>query len=433
MIDRPFRDLTQSEGLHENCGGLLLAVSGGADSMALLTLYAAASLPFPIAVAHVHHGLRPESDAEEALVRKACADRNIPIRVLRTDVNALRKKGETVEMTARRLRYAFFLETARELSCTHLATAHTLNDQAETVLLHLLHGAGPQGLCGIFPKRTQDGITVIRPLLSCTREQIEAYCEANAVPYATDETNRDETYTRNRIRHSLIPQMLEYNPNLLSALGRTAQALQKQTLAAQAHARAFLAQYPQQIPVRELSAMEEGDVRQILRTKAEQLGVFLTAEQTADAVSLLKKTEGNAEFNRRITFHVGQGALTVFETEREPIAPTKITDRTALLADGRTLTLTPVTVTRENRAQTVPVALPITARTRRTADRIRTAGGTKTLSARMMEKRIPLALRDRLCVLERDGAILWCERLGANESEAPTVGSEGYFVSLSEQ
>ena len=177
LLDPTVRKTLTEEGMEEACRGLVLAVSGGADSMAMLGWYASRTPSYPLTVAHVHHGLRPESDGEEELVRRQCELFGIPCRVLHTDVRREMLHGETVESAARRLRYAFLRQVALDVGASHLATAHTMDDQAETVLLHLIHGAGLRGLCGILPKRTEEGITLIRPLIRCSRSATEAFCE----------------------------------------------------------------------------------------------------------------------------------------------------------------------------------------------------------------------------------------------------------------
>ena len=423
----------EEESLEQNCTGMVLAVSGGADSLAMLAWYASQTLSFPLTVAHVHHGLRKASDGEELLVREQCRRFGFPLRVLHTDVRAEKTKEETVEAAARRLRYEFFRTVAREEGYSHVATAHTLDDQAETVLLHLLHGAGPRGLCGILPKRTDGEITLIRPLLRCSRTDVEEYCRDQKLPYATDESNQDPAYTRNRIRHRLIPELKEYNPQITAALCRTAEAMQKQQEAMEGWASEFLSRHPEALPGKELAALPEGTVREILRIWFDRHGKTLSAEQTAQAVDLLKKPGGTVEFDRKWTLHYGQNRLTLSRSEKKSISPVTVIKEETLLPDGRLLRLSKSTVTERNRTQAIPCRLPLTARSRKNGDRIGTPGGTKSLAKRMMERSIPLERRDSLLLLADASEILWCEGLGSNSHTCPSPGEEGYFVFLSEQ
>lgn len=187
-------------------GGVIVAYSGGADSSALLhsILTLSKELGFPVMAAHVNHMLRgDEADRDEAFCRRTCEAYGIPIEVLKTDVAAYAKERSLgTEDAARQVRYAFFeklMDTRPEYAVT--ATAHTASDNAETVLFRLFRGTGPDGLCGIPPKRDR----YIRPLLFSTRDDILAYCEANSIEYVTDRTNSDVTYSRNMIRAEIMP------------------------------------------------------------------------------------------------------------------------------------------------------------------------------------------------------------------------------------
>ena len=433
-LDVTARKTVAEEELEACCTGLVLAVSGGADSMAMLQWYASRTLPFPITVAHVHHGLRKESDGEEVMVQTYCEARSIPCRILHTDVQRERRQGETVESAARRLRYEFFHKVAAEQNASHLATAHTQNDQAETVLLHLIHGAGPRGLCGIFPKHTRNGLTVIRPLLRCSRADTEQYCAENKIPFAVDESNRDPTYTRNRIRHEILPKMKELNPNLCETLSRTAAVLQRQQQAAKDRAEKFLSRQRNGILHSELILLPPAEQAEILRRWFSKKGKELSAEQTEQALHLLRKPEGTVEFDRRWRLHLGQGRLTLEEKGREILLPPlQVTEAPISLPDGRTLQLIPTRATEQNRKTLLSATLPLTLRTRRPGDRFQTAAGTKTLAKRMMERRMPLPRRNSALVLADGARILWCEGIGSADKTAPNPGESGYFIALSEE
>jgi tRNA(Ile)-lysidine synthase len=224
------------ESLGEYGRGVVAAVSGGADSVALLhALIAARDLtsPFPVILAHLNHQLRgAESDADEAFaadLHHRLASAGIPaftLRIGRIDVAAqARADGANLEATARRMRYHWLAEAAREAGAHWVATGHTADDQAETVLHRLLRGTGLQGLRGIAARRElEPGVGVVRPLLQTTRREIIAYLSQLNQPYREDSTNRDLAYTRNRIRLELLPYLAErYNPAVATALARLAE------------------------------------------------------------------------------------------------------------------------------------------------------------------------------------------------------------------
>ena len=197
-------------------GGLVLAaVSGGADSMCLLTLlsHLAPKAGFTLAAAHYNHGLRgAEADRDEDVVRAWREQEGIPCYFGRGDVaGQATALGKGIEETARAMRYGFLEETAARMGANRIAAAHNAEDQAETLLLHLTRGSGLQGLTGMAPRRGR----LIRPLLETSREEIEAYNRANNIPHVEDGTNTDLNYSRNYLRHQVIPLLKRLNPNVI--------------------------------------------------------------------------------------------------------------------------------------------------------------------------------------------------------------------------
>ncbi|HEU5350678.1 MAG TPA: tRNA lysidine(34) synthetase TilS [Terracidiphilus sp.] len=215
--------------------GLRLAVglSGGADSVALLRALAEVGreLGLVLHAAHLHHGLRgAEADADLAFCRDLAAQLNIPFHHARVDTAAEArpnpahgKPAESLEEAARRLRYSWFQQLLSKIPLDAVATAHTLDDQAETVLAKILRGAWTEGLSGIHPKlESPEGGPILRPLLAVTRAQIEDYLRVLDQPWRTDSSNADAAFTRNRIRHQLLPALDTFNPRLREHLAQMA-------------------------------------------------------------------------------------------------------------------------------------------------------------------------------------------------------------------
>jgi len=206
---------------------VLAAVSGGPDSMAMLHLLKALGdeLGFPVLAAHVNHKLRgAEADAEAELVRSTAAGWGVPCLAGEIDVPAyLARTGENAQAAARRLRYEFLRRAARERGVSVIATAHHMDDQAETVLMRLMRGTGPGGLAGIAEQREEEGLELIRPLLRISKVEILQYCERNGVPYATDSSNLKSCYFRNAVRLEVLPFLERYNPAVRSSLVRLAE------------------------------------------------------------------------------------------------------------------------------------------------------------------------------------------------------------------
>lgn len=198
-------------------GGALLALSGGKDSVLLLSLmkaYAEAH-GIPLAALHLHHGIRgEEADRDAAFCTSLCSGYGIPLTVVYRDIPALaRERGEGVEETARHERYAVLAAHARALGFAAILTAHTATDLAETVLFNLLRGGGTRALCGIPPVRTEgEGLTLLRPLLSLTQEEVFAALSDAGIPYVTDSTNADGAYSRNYLRAEILPRLRRLTP-----------------------------------------------------------------------------------------------------------------------------------------------------------------------------------------------------------------------------
>jgi len=207
-------------------GRVLCALSGGRDSMALLSVLGELreTFGFALAAAHFNHHLRPGADRDEAFVRDWCQKAHIPLFCGGADVSGYaRKAGRGIEDAARTLRYQFLEETAAAWGADRIATAHHRRDNAETVLLHLLRGSGLRGLGGIAPVRGR----IIRPLLEAGRTDIDAYLTRRGIPFVEDETNADTSFPRNRLRLELLPLLEESFPGCTARLAAAAALLRE--------------------------------------------------------------------------------------------------------------------------------------------------------------------------------------------------------------
>ena len=211
-------------GMLEKGQSVLVALSGGADSVALLHFLHTLKDEWQLKLGalHLNHQLRgQESGRDEAFVRDLCAQLEIPLSVESFDVKqAAKQAGESVEQCGRRLRYDFFERQASQAGAK-VATAHTASDNAETMLINLARGTALRGLAGIPPVRGR----IIRPLITCTREEIELYCRKNTLSWVDDSTNQSDGHTRNRVRHHVLPLLTRENPRLAERLTHLSQTL----------------------------------------------------------------------------------------------------------------------------------------------------------------------------------------------------------------
>lgn len=219
---------------------VLCAVSGGADSMYLLCrmLELGGERGFAVACAHYNHRLRgAESDRDERFVRAFCAKRGVPCHVGSGDVAAVRGMG--TEAAARALRYAFLQRCAMQNNYQWIVTAHTADDNAETMLLHLARGCGLRGLGGIPPVRDN----LLRPMLDTTRGEIEQWLLAHEIPHVEDSSNASDDYARNRLRHAAIPALESVNGGFVRHAAQTAALLREDEAYLTELAAAFLTQH----------------------------------------------------------------------------------------------------------------------------------------------------------------------------------------------
>jgi tRNA(Ile)-lysidine synthase len=294
---------------------LCVAVSGGADSVALLlTLHAANTTPrellgIGLSAVHVHHGLRgEEADADQRFVEDLCIAHDIPLHLHQTSVpQRVSETHETIEEAARNLRYDFFTTLLNSGHADTILTAHTLDDQAETVVMKILRGAWTEGLSAIHPIITLQKGKILRPFLNTRRADIEAYLTHLNQPWRTDSTNADTAYTRNKIRHELLPQLRTYNPNLDQTLANMAELAREEESRWQSELSRILPQLllpgkpvrgggravsttPGQsavsIELDRLRTLDPALRRRVLRAAARQLDARLTFDETSRLLAL---------------------------------------------------------------------------------------------------------------------------------------------------
>ncbi len=211
---------------------LLIAVSGGPDSVALLHLLWRLRHQFKLqlVVAHLNHGLRGDlADEDQTYVRQLAGQLGLPFFTETRDVAAIARESKlSVEEAGRFARYGFFARIGQQLGISKVAVGHNADDQAETILMRLLRGAGRRGLSGIAPLARHDGLKIVRPLFECTREQIEAYCLWAGLSPRLDATNNELLYFRSRVRHRYLPLLEAENPALRRQLVQNAQILRSE-------------------------------------------------------------------------------------------------------------------------------------------------------------------------------------------------------------
>lgn len=226
IVEEKFLNTVKENNLIESGDVIVVGVSGGPDSITLLTCLNKYKEKFnyKIIVAHINHLIRKDSTEDEQFVENYCKKNNIPVFIKRAKVEEIAKKQKRgTEETGRKIRYDFFNEVLEKNNANKIAIAHNMNDNAETMILNLIRGTGLQGLEGIKPRNGN----IIRPLINCKREEIENYCEKNKLNPRIDSTNSENIYRRNIIRNKILPSLKEINPNIVETLSRTTKIIRE--------------------------------------------------------------------------------------------------------------------------------------------------------------------------------------------------------------
>jgi tRNA(Ile)-lysidine synthase len=396
---------------------LVVGLSGGADSVSLLhALHSLAGEDgFRLVAAHLDHGLRPDSARDAAFCRGLCRTLGVPLRVGRADVRArAARDGGGIEEAARLERHAFLEAVRLREGALWIVLAHTRDDQAETVLLRLLRGSGSAGLGAM---RARAG-RLLRPMLRVSRQDVLDHLAAHGLAWREDPSNTDPASLRNRIRHELIPYLeSRFNPAVRDALARTASVLAEEaellaTIAAAVGLRTEdgTAILPREAVARAPRAVARIAVRNAVRAAGGLRGVAL--DHVDGIIDLAARV---AKSGRRLPLPGGREAAIHFDEIRiGPAGPAAPPFDAALdvpgrapLPDGRWVVARPLRRPGP-RAIGVPAG-PLTVRTRRPGDRVRSAGREMSLKRFLMDRRVPAADRDRLPVVASGRTVVWVE------------------------
>lgn len=420
---------------------VLVAVSGGPDSVALLHALHLLAAPDALSlhVAHVHHGLRPEADQDAAFVEELAGRFGLPVSVDRVTV-AL-GGGRSPEEAARLARYRALERRATLIGAGRIAVGHTADDQAETVLMRLLQGAGPLGLAGIPPVRGR----VVRPLLEATRAMVLAHLHAYGLPWIEDATNADPKFLRNRLRHDLLPLLAaHYSPRIGEALARVARGCREAAEALRVLVRQLLPDLVREeasgwlVLAEPLRRLPPGAQKACLREALIDLAGLpgLRATHLAALAALLEEgREGS-----RVRLPGGQTVERVREGLHLPRpaappapVPLAVPGETVAAPFGLTLTAEllapPAPLPADPRWEALfdwdALPRPLVLRPRRPGDRFVPFGGPggKALSAYLIDERVLRHRRDRLALLVGGDEVLWVVGLRRGQAAPLTPGT----------
>ena len=393
----------REQGLISPGDTVVCAVSGGTDSVALLfALYLLKEKgSFHLEAAHFNHRLRgEESDRDETFVRSLCRQYELPLHVGSGDV-VPGKKG--LEAAARDARYGFLLGLKGKI-----ATAHTADDNAETVLMHLVRGTGLKGLGGIAPVRGK----LIRPMLTVTRQEAEEFLDSWCLRHVEDSSNETDAFLRNRIRRHVMPLLAAENPRLAENLSQMALRLRQdeECLSSQANFEILPT-------VETLKSMPSALRSRVLERFLKQSGVK-EPEDThialAEALLYSDKPSARASFPGGVTIARNYDRLEALR-EQDPLEPVKLTCPGEAILPGLRVTCTPAAeICNTNDTFTVIPKGEMTLCPRQSGDAIRLSGGTKSLKKIFIDRKIPAAERLRIPVLRDETGVLGVYGIGVS-------------------
>lgn len=416
----------------KNCSGVVAAVSGGCDSSVLLHILRRLSteMGFKILCAHINHNLRgKESERDEVFVRSLCEKYGIECRVLNANVAEYAEKHRlSTEEAGRKLRYEFFEHCAAELGGNaRIATAHSLSDCAETYIFNSARGASLSGICGIPPVRGK----IIRPLIEFSREQIEAYANEHGIDYVTDSTNLTDEYTRNKIRHGVIPVMKEINPGFEKAFLRLSKNLSE--------ARDYIDS--EALLLLEKSKTEAGfdgnvlkNAHPALKNRAaasilEEFGFAFDFERTLR----LAEKFGGKDFKEELSknkYLVQKNGIVSSEAKPKNlpgIEETAFLPGKFEISKGKTVEISVIPYSEFKNSYKInnfvlkdtfdfdKIKGNAVIRSRKEGDRADIHGGTKTLKKLFIEEKIPAEKRSSVAVVSDEEGVLWVEGIGAEK------------------
>ncbi len=383
---------------------VIVGFSGGADSTALVhILYCLQNeLDFRLAAAHLHHGIRgEEADRDFEFTKEFCANFGIEFKYKKCNIPQIAAENKISEETAgREERYRFFEELAGNNG--KIATAHNKNDNAETVLHHIIRGSGITGLCGISEKRGN----IIRPIITVERSEIEAYCNENGLEYVTDSTNAETEYTRNKIRHCVLPEMHKINPRIISSICRMSALAREDDEYMDYEAEKAYEKYVTLKNGQAVYSIEKklhsAIVRRVLIKMARAVGAELDFEKAEAVIKLayggttgksIDITGGRAE--------ISYNNLIIGKKNQKCEFDVLFENKSVYIPECGLYAVS------EKGGITLPENAEIHIRSRRNGDRIKVNGMTKKIKDIFISKKIPQSERDRIPIVTVNGEVVY--------------------------
>lgn len=400
-----------------------VAISGGADSMALLhvLLKLKDKLNIDLSAAHLNHMIRgAEADRDQEFVKKQCEALGVALFNERANIpKYAEENGISTELAARKVRYDFLERVSEGV----VATAHTASDNLETVLFNLSRGTAVNGLCGIPAKRGK----IIRPLLLCTRSQIEEYCEKNGIPFVTDSTNLTDDYTRNKIRHNAVTVLKEINPSVEYAVLRMCASLKEDTEFLDSLAEEYIAKNTDadgSLLLKNFGSLHCSVAKRVIRKFIEDKNPEISLENIhIESAFTVAMNGGRTSLPKNCSAVSSKNKLTV---EKNGLNAQNNTEFSVEITECDNTFFESIkkvnNLLLNNSIDCDKIKGKLVVRTRNAGDsiRLKNRGCTKTLNRLYSEKRVPVGLRDSIPVIADDLGVIWVYGIGVAQRAAVT-------------
>lgn len=425
-----------------NTKSILVGLSGGADSVVLTHALCMLSekYGYKLYAAHVNHGLRAaDAQRDEEFSKELAEKLGIGFFSLKADVKHIaNEKGISEELAGREVRYGFFNDICKTHNIDCIATAHHRNDNAETIVMNFMRGSGLKGLCGIPYKRDN----IIRPLLDCTRAEIEEYCTVNELSYVTDETNFEEEYTRNKIRNTLIP-MIEnkFNPSLVETISRNASVLsvEEDFISCEAERVYQKAADDNTLDIEILKGVHKAIALRVIRMMTDKIcGNTDVSQAAVTAVYELMQrnlTGTKTDIVRDIEAHIEYGKLIIAPVHAkcdEFSYELKLGEKTYIPELGICILAEATDKYEKDGAEyfSIPDGSLLCIRNRRQGDTFKPSGmnGTKKLKQFMIDRKIPQYKRDSVGIFTVNDEIAWV--MGYRRAEGYKFNGKGIKLTI---
>ncbi len=433
--------------MFENVEVVVVGFSGGADSTALLHFLHSiqSEYNFKIVSAHINHNLRgQEAKRDEIFARDFSKSLNIDFKLLDVDVEKIAKQENiSVELCARNIRYDFFKSICKEYKNIKIATAHTSTDNAETVIYNITRGSGIKGICGIPPIRDN----IIRPIIECSRHDIENYCKINNLEYVTDSTNLTDDYTRNNIRHNVLSVLKQINPNLEKSINILCENARENQEYINNQVNEVIKESKKEYSIYDVKVLKNCHIEilknVIIKILNENKIYSYSNPIVNDICKVIYKGFGAVDVNNFKRIIVKQNMLRLIEEEENNVIfSEKLNINSKVIKFNKQISLKVVDIEKfeilvnfdkkvlKNALDYDIIKADLILRNRRQGDKFTLSKRniTKSLKKLFNEEKIPQEIREKIFLIEHESEIIWIENIGVSVRGKVTPNTKNVLI-----